>query len=241
MGFGRRSARKGESYLHGERAPVLITSSERRRTTTKEPKKPLVQSYTSCEARKPNRNDEKKEKKQTLDVLRFFLCGTMMRSRLALSVLECFMDLLGFFFILVPKAIKGIYKSGALMSYTGGFLIDPSVCLTAMYPRHKIAIMDSIAKEFREEDSVRRIYGIWPKKRAKGEKDGYLRSSRKNVANRGDFRSDREGTSSTEAKELLATRSELYFTREVEHQRTKKWRRGKANPRQAPRREAIYC
>ncbi|KAL0917958.1 hypothetical protein M5K25_013069 [Dendrobium thyrsiflorum] len=66
-GFGRRSARKGESYLHSERAPVLtsdqnvVTSDptgkgnvveERSRTTTKEPKKPLVQSYTSCEARK---------------------------------------------------------------------------------------------------------------------------------------------------------------------------------------------
>ncbi|KAL0916729.1 hypothetical protein M5K25_014263 [Dendrobium thyrsiflorum] len=77
-GFGRRSARKGESYLHSERAPVLTSdqnavtsdptgkgnvveaSKERSRTTTKEPKKPLVQSYHSCEARKPNSNDEKK-------------------------------------------------------------------------------------------------------------------------------------------------------------------------------------
>ncbi|KAL0926054.1 hypothetical protein M5K25_004435 [Dendrobium thyrsiflorum] len=77
-GFGRRSARKGESYLHSERAPVLnsyqnvvtsdptgkgTSSKERSRTTTKKPKKPLVQSITSCEARKPNSNDEKKKMK----------------------------------------------------------------------------------------------------------------------------------------------------------------------------------
>ncbi|KAI0501642.1 hypothetical protein KFK09_016587 [Dendrobium nobile] len=33
-------------------------SKKRSRTKTKEPKKPLVQSYTSCEAMKPNSNDD---------------------------------------------------------------------------------------------------------------------------------------------------------------------------------------
>ncbi|PKU60945.1 hypothetical protein MA16_Dca028670 [Dendrobium catenatum] len=34
------------------------SSKERSRTRTKEPKKPLVQSYTSCEAMKPTNNDD---------------------------------------------------------------------------------------------------------------------------------------------------------------------------------------
>ncbi|PKU87238.1 hypothetical protein MA16_Dca009386 [Dendrobium catenatum] len=37
------------------------SSKERSRTRMKEPKKPLVQSYTSCEAMKPNSNDDPKD------------------------------------------------------------------------------------------------------------------------------------------------------------------------------------
>ncbi|KAL0906657.1 hypothetical protein M5K25_025170 [Dendrobium thyrsiflorum] len=75
MGFGRRSARKVESYLHSQRAPVVasdqnaVTSDptgreSRRRSEVEQPQRSrrsdACNLYTSYEATKPNGNDEKR-------------------------------------------------------------------------------------------------------------------------------------------------------------------------------------
>ncbi|KAL0921227.1 hypothetical protein M5K25_008282 [Dendrobium thyrsiflorum] len=74
MGFGQRSARKVESYLHSQRAPVVasdqnvVTSDptgteSRRRSEVQQPRRSrrsdACNLYT-CEATKPNSNDEKR-------------------------------------------------------------------------------------------------------------------------------------------------------------------------------------
>ncbi|KAL0919147.1 hypothetical protein M5K25_011222 [Dendrobium thyrsiflorum] len=79
MGFGRRSARKVQSYLHSQRAPVVasdqnvVTSdptgreSRRRSEVARRVAQPrrrrrsdACNLSTSCEATKPDSNDEKR-------------------------------------------------------------------------------------------------------------------------------------------------------------------------------------
>ncbi|KAL0925411.1 hypothetical protein M5K25_003736 [Dendrobium thyrsiflorum] len=73
MGFGRRSAREEESYLHSQRAPVVasdqnvVTSDptgrgSRRRSEVEQRSRRSdpCNLYTSCEATKPNSNDDKR-------------------------------------------------------------------------------------------------------------------------------------------------------------------------------------
>ncbi|KAI0514141.1 hypothetical protein KFK09_010175 [Dendrobium nobile] len=71
MGFGRRSTRKEESYLHSQRAPVVAsdqnvitsdpkgTESHRAKSDSHEVAEEATRAnlYTSCEASKPNSKD----------------------------------------------------------------------------------------------------------------------------------------------------------------------------------------
>ncbi|KAL0914061.1 hypothetical protein M5K25_017564 [Dendrobium thyrsiflorum] len=78
MGFGRRSARKVESYLHSQRAPVVasdqnvVTSDPTgrespRRSEVEQPRRSrrsdACNLYTYCEATKPNSNDENEKRR----------------------------------------------------------------------------------------------------------------------------------------------------------------------------------
>ncbi|KAL0913630.1 hypothetical protein M5K25_017108 [Dendrobium thyrsiflorum] len=82
MGFGRRSARKVESYLHSQRAPVVasdqnvVTSDptgreSSRKSEVKQPRRSRRSDasylYTSCEATNRTATTEREDERQTLD------------------------------------------------------------------------------------------------------------------------------------------------------------------------------
>ncbi|KAI0492879.1 hypothetical protein KFK09_027155 [Dendrobium nobile] len=79
--FGRRSTRKGESYLHSERAAVVasdqnvVTSDpiERKRRRRSEVERPRrSRRRDSCEGMKLNINDEIEKEKQTLTPVSYY-------------------------------------------------------------------------------------------------------------------------------------------------------------------------